>query len=69
MDNTQIEKLSAKVDELITICEELKQENQLLRSSEHGMREERSVLIEKNELARSKVEAMISRLKALDSEI
>ncbi|WP_426415116.1 TIGR02449 family protein [Aestuariirhabdus sp. LZHN29] len=68
MDYSQIDNLSTKVEELIALCDELKQENRLLRSSEHGLREERAVLIEKNELARSKVEAMITRLKALDTE-
>ena len=39
-----------------------------LRASEKAWREERAHLIEKNEMARLKVEAMISRLKALEQD-
>jgi cell division protein ZapB len=39
-----------------------------LRVSEKAWREERAQLVEKNEMARVKVEAMISRLKALEQD-
>ncbi len=60
--------LHHKIDELLALCQELLEENQTLKASEQAWREERAQLVEKNELARSKVEAMISRLKALEQE-
>ena len=48
--------------------EQLKAQNRLLRQSEQAWREERAHLIEKNEMARVKVESMISRLKALEQD-
>ncbi|EPF1359555.1 TIGR02449 family protein [Pseudomonas aeruginosa] len=48
--------------------EQLKAENRLLRANEKSWREERAHLIEKNEMARHKVEAMILRLKALEQD-
>ena len=44
------------------------QKNRALLASEKAWREERAHLIEKNEMARLKVEAMISRLKALEQD-
>ena len=48
--------------------EQLKSQNRALLASEKAWREERAHLIEKNEMARLKVEAMISRLKALEQD-
>ena len=53
---------------LVQRLEQLKAENRLLRANEKSWREERAHLIEKNELARHKVEAMILRLKALEQD-
>ncbi len=39
-----------------------------MESDHENLVEERTRLLEKNELAKSKVEAMILRLKALESE-
>ena len=39
-----------------------------MESDHENLVEERARLLEKNELAKSKVEAMILRLKALESE-
>ena len=44
------------------------QENKTLRNSQTHLMTERTELIEKTELARTKVEAMIKRLKALENE-
>lgn len=66
MEHTELQRLSARLDELLAHYEHLKAQNRLLLASEKAWREERAQLIEKNELARQKVEAMISRLKALE---
>lgn len=59
--------LEARVDELIHACRRLKTDNRSLRSREAALLEERAGLIEKNELARDRVEAMINRLKSLEA--
>ena len=71
-ENTQsdsdLNKLEKQVDELIKICDELKGENHLLRERQVSLVSERASLIEKTELARVRVEAMIDRLKSLENE-
>lgn len=68
MDEPEINILSEKISQLITLCDQLQQQNQQLLSQERHWREERMQLIEKNDLARQKVEAMILRLKALEHD-
>ncbi|MFT0213323.1 TIGR02449 family protein [Pseudomonas sp. F1_0610] len=68
MKDSEIKTLLSRVDQLISRYEELKQQHQLLKNAERTWREERAELIEKNQLARVKVEAMISRLKALEQD-
>ena len=66
MDQQQFIQLELKIDELIKLCAVLKEENDLLKSRELSWGLERSKLVEKNELARTKIEAMIVRLKSLE---
>lgn len=68
MEDADLHALIAKFDLLLQRLEQLKAENRLLRANEKSWREERAHLIEKNELARHKVEAMILRLKALEQD-
>lgn len=68
MEDADLQLLSAKLDLLIQRIDELKAENQQLRANELAWRKERAHLIEKNEMARLKVESMISRLKALEQD-
>ena len=73
MDNNKnitrdhIAELEAKLSELIDMADQLKVENQSLRAQQSNLVAEKSRLIEKNELARTKVEAIITRLKSLES--
>ncbi|MFJ4383084.1 MULTISPECIES: TIGR02449 family protein [unclassified Pseudomonas] len=53
---------------LIDRVEQLKRQNALLVAQEKSWREERAHLIEKNEIAKRKVESMIIRLKALEQD-
>ena len=62
-----IKKLEDRVDDLIKAVERLQRENKDLRESHSSLMNERSQLIEKTELARTRVEAMISRLRALEN--
>lgn len=61
MKNTDLQALVQAVEQLIQRNTELTVENK-------GLRAERAQLIEKNEVARHKVEAMITRLKALEQD-
>lgn len=60
--------LENRLDQLISLCERLDRENKSLREKETLWARERTRLIEKNELARSRVEAMIERLKSLETQ-
>ena len=60
--------LESKLDKLILLCDRLQKENAELKLHESEWKRERVRLVEKNELARSRVEAMISHLKKLDAE-
>jgi cell division protein ZapB len=65
MADTPLQALESKIDELIALCRELNRENQRLQGERDGWLRERQDLIDKNELARSKVEAMIVRLRSM----
>jgi cell division protein ZapB len=66
MPDNELKSLESKVNDLVNACMQLKQENQTLRTSQGDLVSERASLIEKTELARNRVEAMISRLKSLE---
>jgi cell division protein ZapB len=68
MESTSLEDLEKKVEQLIILCEELYRENSQLKSSQSKWQDERAKLREKNDLARSRVDNMISRLKSLEQE-
>jgi len=68
MDELDYKTLSKKIDELISLCGQLKTENQALRNDNSSWKTERTQLVAKNDMARTKVEAMITRLKALEQE-
>jgi len=68
MEDTDLQALMARLELLIDRVEQLKSQNALLLAQEKSWREERAHLIEKNEIARRKVESMISRLKALEQD-
>ncbi|MGM0594412.1 MAG: TIGR02449 family protein [Pseudomonadota bacterium] len=68
MDEMVIKHLERRVDELLQRMSALSHENRSLRESQTAMLNERARLIEKNELARTRVEAMISRLKSMEQE-
>ena len=68
MDDLDLKKLETRVDELIKAVGRLQQENKTLRDSQTHLITERTDLIDKTEMARTKAEAMIKRLKALENE-
>lgn len=68
MTDQEISKLEQRIDELIVLTESLSNENSLMRERQNILVEERARLIEKGELARSRVESMLVRLKSMESE-
>lgn len=66
MDETSIAALESGIDKLLSHCETLVRENRALREERAVWMAERTKLVERNELAKNKIDAMISRLRSLD---
>jgi uncharacterized protein (TIGR02449 family) len=62
----RLQTLSVGLDELVRSWEQLCEENRLLRKQLTALAAERATLFEKNAQVQSRVEAMISRLKAME---
>ncbi|TLY68401.1 MAG: TIGR02449 family protein [Gammaproteobacteria bacterium] len=62
----ELTRLTKRIEELITILERLKEENRALRARHESLAGERAALMHKNEQVRTRVEAMIGRLKTLE---
>lgn len=62
----ELKAITSRVDQLIALCQRLTEENRSLRQAQEAMVGERANLLAKNEQARSRVEAMIARLKSLE---
>ena len=56
-----------RLDELVDVCKQLKEENQSLKQRQDMLMSERASLLQKNEQVRARVEAMIGRLKAMET--
>ena len=66
MDNDNLTKLEQRIDELISACRRLSEENHTLKSGQRNLSEEHARLVEKTQVARTRIESMIGRLKALE---
>ncbi len=62
-----LQRLEARVDELIQTNSRLRDENNSLLTTQENLVAERAELIEKTELAKNRVEAMITRLKSMET--
>ena len=62
-----VQQLAARIDKLLDLTRRLAEENRSLRQGQEQLVNERAQLLNKNELARSRVEAMIHRLKSLEN--
>lgn len=58
--------IGARIDQWLDLVRRLTEENRSLRQSQEQLSAERAGLIARNEQARSRVEAMIGRLKSLE---
>lgn len=58
--------LEERIDALVEICKRLRAENHQLKEQKSNLVQERASLLAKTEKARSRVESMITRLKAME---
>lgn len=63
----ELKRLERRLDELVGVVAQLKEENRALRQRQDTLSAERAALMQKNEQVRARVEAMIGRLKAMES--
>lgn len=66
--STELEALEAKLDTLIAQFNQVKSENKSLKVKQDALVKEKAKLLEKTTLAKSRVEAMIARLKAMEHD-
>jgi len=59
--------LAARIDALVAVVQRLADENRRLLQAQEQLAGERAQLLSKNEQARSRVEAMIQRLKSMEA--
>jgi len=62
----ELSRLESRLDELVIICRQLKDENRSLKERQDALTADRATLLQKNEQVRVRVEAMITRLKAME---
>jgi cell division protein ZapB len=63
----ELKRLEKRVDELVATIHQLKEENRTLRLRQDSISAERAALLQKNEQVRNRVEAMIGRLRTMET--
>lgn len=66
---SDLQRLEQRVGELLSLVQQLAEENRALRHRQDNLSGERAVLLQKNEQVRASVEAMIGRLRLLESGV
>lgn len=66
MSETELNNLLKKMEKLLDVHENLREQNKKMRTAEAAWQAERAKLIQQNEIARRKVNEMISRLEILE---
>ena len=66
MEASQLQSFSAKVEQLLAYCQKLEADNASLKALQNEWLSERTKLLQKNDLAKRKIESMITRLKAME---
>ena len=64
----ELKALESRVEDLVRACTQLTEENRSLRIRQDSLVAERATLIERTELAKNRVEAIISRLKSMEAK-
>ena len=65
----ELQALATKLNQLVEVARKLDAENRTLKSVQAELLDERAALSGKNDQARARIEAMISRLKAMEQHI
>lgn len=63
----ELRRLEQRVDELVAIVLQLQEENRALRNRQDNLSSERATLLQKNEQVRTRVEAIIGRLRTMET--
>lgn len=63
----ELKRLEQRIEELVAAVAQLKEENRALRMRQDSISSERASLLQKSELVRTRVEAMIGRLRTMES--
>jgi len=66
MNDDQFNTLDEKINALIALCAAMKQENQLLRASQHNWQSERQQLLDNNRQVKQRLESVLSRLRSME---
>jgi cell division protein ZapB len=62
----ELKRLEKRIDELLDTLQHLKEENRALRTRQDTLSSEKTSLLHRSEQVRTRVEAMIGRLKAME---
>jgi cell division protein ZapB len=63
----ELQRLEERVGELLALMHQLAEENHALRNRQETLSTERSALLHRNEQVRARVEAMIGRLRTMET--
>jgi cell division protein ZapB len=67
--NFDLDELEHKVNALIELNQRLRDENSTLRTHQDALVAERDDLLDKTTLTRTRIEAMLARLRALETQL
>jgi cell division protein ZapB len=62
----ELKRLEKRIDELLAAMHQLKEENRALRARQEMLSSEKTSLLHRSEQVRTRVEAMIGRLKSME---
>jgi cell division protein ZapB len=65
----ELQRLEERVGELLALVHQLAEENHALRNRQETLSTERSTLLHRNEQVRARVEAMIGRLRTMETGV
>ncbi len=64
--DTELRRLETRIDELVATVHRLKEENRALRQRQEVIAADRTALLNRNDQVRTRVEAIIGRLRAME---
>jgi cell division protein ZapB len=64
--DTELRRLETRIDELVATVHRLKEENRALRQRQEVIAADRTALLSRNDQVRTRVEAIIGRLRAME---